>query len=140
MLCRLAPGDDDLDIPIDIEIVAAPAVDVPVNFRERLALSLRTTDARVLDAAERAYQGTWPTLQAFLLERLQRALGTSRAAFLANKGAAELLRYHQRRGFLIWSIPVPGPACMMFELPRASPDWAVLAPLVALHAAACAAG
>lgn len=136
MLCRLAPGDDDLDIPIDVEIVAAPAAGVPVNFRERLALALRTTDARLLDAAERAYQGTWPTLKAFLLDRLARAIGTSRSAYLANREAVELLRFHQDRGFLIWSIPVPGPARMVFELARASPDFAALAPLVELRGVA----
>jgi hypothetical protein len=138
LLCRLAQGDDGLDIPIDVEIVPAPAVDQPANFRHPEALALRTTDARLLDAAERAYQGTWPTLKAFLLDRLARALGTHRSELLAHRDVGDLLCYHQERGWLIWSIPVAGAQCMMFELPRTSPDYPRLAALVEPKRAAAA--
>lgn len=130
LLSRLAQADDDFSIPIDVENIDSPRADLPARFRERLALALRTTDAFVLDAAERAYQGTWPTLKAFLLDRLAVVLGTRRAAMLAGHDCASLLHYYASKERLIWSIPSSESQHMVFELPRRSAWSAKIAPLV----------
>ena len=59
LLRRLAQADSELEVPIDVEVVTPPPADAPEGFRERLALALGTTDARLLacDARESVHIG-----------------------------------------------------------------------------------
>lgn len=129
LLSRLAQPDAELEVAIDVEVVAPPPADAPVGFRERLALALRTTDARLLDAAERGYQGVWPDVRAYLCERLARARGCSPGA-LVEADTAALLRAYEAGGRLVWSIPVTDAQVMIFELPRASSRATAIASLL----------
>lgn len=129
LLSRLAQPDAELEVAIDVEVVAPPPADAPVDFRERLALALRTTDARLLDAAERGYQGTWPSVHAYLCARVEEARGLDPGA-LAAADTAELLRAHEDSGRLVWSIPVTDAEVMVFELPRSSSRATAIASLL----------
>lgn len=129
LLSRLAQPDAELEVAIDVEVVAPPPADAPIDFRERLALALRTTDARLLDAAERGYQGVWPDVHAYLCERLGQTRGLPPGELLASD-TAELLREHEGSERLVWSIPVTDAQVMIFELPRASSRATAIASLL----------
>lgn len=135
LLSRLAQADPELEVAIDVEVVAPPPADAPVDFRERLALALRTTDARLLDAAERGYQGTWPSLHDYLVERAALRHGPQLGSLLATRDPAELLRAYEGDERMVWSIPVSDAQVMVFELPRASSRAAAIAALLADHEA-----
>lgn len=130
LLCRLAQDGSEIEVPIDVEVVTPPPADAPEGFRERLALALGTTDARLLDAAERGYQGTWPSIQEFIVERLALAPGPQFSELLASRDPAELRRLYEGDQRLVWSIAVTESQCMVFELPRASSRATAIAALL----------
>ncbi|WP_096330405.1 hypothetical protein [Nannocystis exedens] len=127
LLRRLAQADSDLEVPIDVEVVTPPPADAPEGFRERLALALGTTDARLLDAAERGYKGTWTSVQAYLVDRLALTMGPNFAEALASRPPEELLRTYCGDERLVWSIAVSEAQVMVFELPRESSRAAAIA-------------
>lgn len=127
LLRRLAQADSELEVPIDVEVVTPPPADAPEGFRERLALALGTTDARLLDAAERGYKGTWATVQGYLRERLALTMGPNFAEALASREPEALLRTYCGDERLVWSIAVSDAQVMVFELPRESSRAAAIA-------------
>ncbi|MBZ5714541.1 hypothetical protein [Nannocystis pusilla] len=127
MLSRLAQTDSELEVPIDVEVVKAPPMDAPVDFRERLALALGTTDARLLDAAERGYRGTFASVHDYVRERLALATGPNFDDALASRDPDELLRRYSGDERLVWSIALSDEQVMVFELPRESSRAAAIA-------------
>ncbi|MDC0717229.1 hypothetical protein [Nannocystis bainbridge] len=126
LLRRLAQQDSDFEVPIDVEVVTPPPADAPVDFRERLALALGTTEARLLDAAERGYKGIWSSVRAYLVDRLSKAAEPS-LADLAGSRHEELLRAYCGDERLVWSIAVSEAEVMVFDLPRESSRAAAIA-------------
>ncbi|MDC0670878.1 hypothetical protein [Nannocystis radixulma] len=127
VLSRLAQADSELEVPIDVEVVKAPPTDAPVDFRERLALALGTTDARLLDAAERGYRGTFASVHDYVRERLALTTGPNFGDALASRDPDELLRRYSGDERLVWSIAVSDEQVMVFELPRESSRAAAIA-------------
>ena len=71
------------DVDITSEDVAPPPLGAPVDFRERLTLALRTTEPRILAAAEAGYRGVYPSQHDYVAERIAERLDPSLAWILA---------------------------------------------------------
>ena len=55
---------------MEVEIVARAPAGAPADFRERLALHLKTTDAARLQAAESDFRGVWESEDQYIAEQV----------------------------------------------------------------------
>ena len=90
-------GADELDI--DEETLAPAPQGAPADFRERLVLALKTTDATTLAAAERDFRGCYDSPDEYVREALARHLPDWLAWVLDScdvrrRGAREVGRHH----------------------------------------------
>jgi hypothetical protein len=104
-----------LDMEIDVEVVAPPPIGAPMDFRERLALALKTTDPSILEAAERAFRGVWPSVHDYIVERLAADLPPAMGWILACCDPAELRRGYEAGEREVWAIPLGHGQAMVFE-------------------------
>lgn len=104
-----------LDVEIDVEVVEPPPTGAPLDFRERLALALKTTDASVLTAAERSFRGVWPSLHHYLVEQVAAMLPPALSWLPASCDPAELRRRYEAEARQVWEIPLSDGRVMVFE-------------------------
>lgn len=68
------PDDELLSDDLEVEDLPPPSPHTPPDFRERLALALKTTSASVLAAAEACYVGRFPSAHAFITREISEHL------------------------------------------------------------------
>jgi hypothetical protein len=105
----------DVDIDVEVEVVAPPPNGAPLDFRERLVLALKTTDASVLAAAERAFRGVWPSIHDYIVERLAADLPPGLGWVLGCCDPAGLRRGYEAGEREVWAIPLGQGQAMVFE-------------------------
>ncbi|MCY1068050.1 hypothetical protein OV090_25130 [Nannocystis sp. RBIL2] len=105
----------ELDVDIATEDVPAPPLGAPADFRERLALALRTTEPKVLETAEAGYRGIYPSKHDYIVERIAEHLNPSLAWVLACAVPESLQRGYESGAVVVWSIPLGEGNCMVFE-------------------------
>ncbi|MCY1009496.1 hypothetical protein OV079_28810 [Nannocystis pusilla] len=104
-----------LEVEIDVEVVEPPPTGAPLDFRERLVLALKTTDASVLAAAERAFRGVWPSIHDYIVERLAADLPPGLGWVLRCCDPAGLRRGYEAGEREVWAIPLGHGQAMVFE-------------------------
>ncbi|MDC0721249.1 hypothetical protein [Nannocystis bainbridge] len=109
-----------LEVEIDVEVVAPPPNGAPLDFRERLVLALKTTDAAVLEAAEGAFRGVWPSIDAYILERLAADLPPGLGWVLDCCDPAGLRQGYEAGAREVWAIPLGHGRAMVFESRQAA--------------------
>lgn len=116
-------GGADDPVDIDIEELGPPPVGAPVDFRERLALALKTTDPAVLRDAEAAYRGVYDSEHAYIVAQVAEYLQPPDMSWLLACCDPDRLREgYEGRALVVWSIALDHGACMVFESVRESPD------------------
>jgi hypothetical protein len=103
------------DVDITPEDMAPPPLGAPVDFRERLTLALRTTEPRILAAAEAGYRGVYPSQHDYVAEQVAERLDPSLAWILACASPDKLQAGYEARTVVVWSIPLGEGTCMVFE-------------------------
>jgi len=103
------------DVDIITEDAPAPPLGAPADFRERLALALRTTEPRILEAAEAGYRGIYPSKHDYVVERVAEHLNPTLAWVLACAVPESLQRGYEAGAVVVWSIPLGEGTCMVFE-------------------------
>lgn len=103
------------DIEIATEDAPPPPRGAPVDFRERLVLALRTTEPRILDAAEADYRGVYASQHDYVAERLAEHLPPNLAWVLACATPERLQAGYEGGAVVVWSIPLGEGTCMVFE-------------------------
>jgi hypothetical protein len=105
------------DAEIDIVTEDAPPLPLgaPADFRERLVIALRTTEPRILAAAEAGYRGIFASPHEYVVEQLAAYLPPSHAWILACATPERLQAGYEAGSVVVWSIPLGGGTCMVFE-------------------------
>lgn len=107
---------------LDTEELGPPPPGAPPDFRQRLALALKTTDPDVLRDAEAAYRGVYPSVHAYIAARVAEQLRASSMEWLFACCEPRALReYYERHSLVVWSIALEPGACMVFESVREPP-------------------
>lgn len=108
-------SDTDPEIEI-LETDAPPRpCGTPPEFRELVALALKTTAADVLDAAERDYRGTYPSVEHYVHDQLVEHL-PSYMHWLLECCEPTQLRAGYENGLLrIWTITLSDGRVLLFE-------------------------
>lgn len=107
--------DSAADIDIAMEDAPPPPSGAPVDFRERLVLALRTTEPRILAAAEAGYRGVYASQHEYIVERLAEHLNPSLTWVLACAMPDKLQAGYEAGAVVVWSIPLGTGTCMVFE-------------------------
>lgn len=103
------PDDELLSGELEIETLPPRSPHTPPDFRERLALALKTTNATVLTAAEACYVGRFPSAHAFIAREISEHLPDF-LQWLLPCLDPELTRQGYEGGkLLVWTIDL-GPA------------------------------
>lgn len=87
----------------------------PPEFRELVALALKTTAADVLDAAERDYRGTYPSVDHYVHDQLAEHLPSYMHWLLECCDQAKLRNGYESGALRIWTIALPGGRVLLFE-------------------------
>ncbi|PCC73227.1 hypothetical protein SAMN02745121_03046 [Nannocystis exedens] len=103
------------EVDIATEDVLPPPLGAPADFRERLVLALRTTEPRVLEAAEAGYRGVYASQHDYVVERLSEHLNPAFAWVLACATPQSLQAGYEAGVVVVWSIPLGEGTCMVFE-------------------------
>lgn len=109
------PPGPELDVDVQVEIVAPPPVGSPVDFRERLTLALKTTDPVALAAAERDYKGVWPSEHAYLADMIAEHLPPFLAWLPLVADPERMREAYQGKALRVWSIPLDPGKALIFE-------------------------
>lgn len=108
-------SDTDPEIEI-LETDAPPRPrGTPPEFRELVALALKTTDADVLDAAERDYRGTYPNAERYVRDQLAEHLPPYMHWLLACCDQTNLRAGYENGALRIWTISLPDGRVLLFE-------------------------
>lgn len=108
-------SDTDPEIEIhETEALPRPP-GTPPEFRELIALALKTTAAVVLDAAEQDYRGTYPSAEAYVREQLAEHLPRYMRWLLACCDAERLRAGYENGALRIWTIALPDGRVLLFE-------------------------
>lgn len=98
--------------------LSLPAAGAPRRFRELVAHALGTTDASVLDAAERDYRGVFSSIHDFICNQVGEHLPVYLQWLLACCDP-EMLRAGYERGLVrVWTIRLADTRRIVFESPR----------------------
>lgn len=110
-------GADDLSVDVDVVDVPPPPAGTPPDFRERVALALKTTDETVLRDAELAYRGTFASAHEYIAQQVAAQLPDD-MRWLAAHCNPDVLRGHYEGGRLIvWEVRLRD-VVMVFESER----------------------
>jgi len=104
--------DDDIDIE-EVTVTAQPA-GAPKDFRELLALALKTVDPEVLAAAERCYKGHYESGIGYIREVVARRIPSDLQWLLACLDPVQLRLGYEGRHIVIWTIAVEN-SVLVFE-------------------------
>lgn len=108
-------SDTDPEIEI-LETDAPPRPrGTPPEFRELVALALKTTAADVLDAAERDYRGTYPSVEHYVHGQLAEHLPPYMHWLLECCDPARLRAGYENGVLWIWTIALPDCRVLLFE-------------------------
>jgi len=107
--------DTAAEIEIATEDAPPPPRGAPADFRERLVLALRTTEPRILAAAEAGYRGVYASSHDYVVERLAEHLNPCLAWVLACATPERLQAGYEAGAVVVWSIPLSEGTCMVFE-------------------------
>lgn len=107
------------DIEIVEETTAPPPPGAPREFRELLALALRTTDESALDQAERDYRGVHASVHDYLMSEILGHLPPDLDWLPAVCDPDQLrLAYQARVARSLWTIRLADGRVMVFESAR----------------------
>lgn len=109
----MSENESEID-KIDIEEVTVDARPVPPNFRELLALALKTIDPEVLGAAERSYKGRFASVEEFIRETLALRIPPELQWLLRCVDPTSLRLGYEGKHLVIWTIGVEG-GFLVFE-------------------------
>lgn len=113
----------DTDPEIEILETSSPSLPVgaPPHFRELIALTLKTTNSELLDAAEQDYRGVFTSTDAFIRGQIAEHLPTH-LQWLLTCCEPDKLRIGYERGVVhLWSIGLADGHEIVFESTR-TPD------------------
>lgn len=100
-----------------------PPPGAPVDFRQRLARALRTTDPDVLRDAEAAFRGVYDSANTYIVKQLAERVPSPDIAWLLAACHPDRLREtYEGTERLVWSIALDHGGCMVFESARESPQ------------------
>jgi hypothetical protein len=108
-------SDTDPDIEILVTDPPPRPPGTPPEFRERIALALKTTSAHVLDAAERDFRGIYPDAEHYVCAQLTEHLPKYMHWLLACCDPRRLRAGYENGALRIWTIPLPDGRVLMFE-------------------------
>ncbi len=108
-------SDTDPEIEI-LETDAPPRPrGTPPEFRELVALALKTTAADVLDAAEQDYRGTYPSAEHYVRDQLAEHLPPYMRWLLECCDPVRLQIGYENGALRIWTISLPDSRVLLFE-------------------------
>jgi len=107
----------DTDPEIEILQTDAPPRPrgTPPEFRELVALALKTTAADVLDAAEQDYRGTYLSAEHYVRDQLTEHLPPYMRWLLECCDHARLRVGYENGALRIWTIALPDGRVLLFE-------------------------
>jgi hypothetical protein len=109
------PDDQLLDDPMETEELPPQAPCTPPDFRERLVLALRTTDTRVLDAAESCYVGRFPSVHAFIVREISEHLPEFLLWLAPCLDPEQTRRGYEGGTLLVWTIALGPSDVLVFQ-------------------------
>lgn len=114
-----APEDDDPDLgPLAVEDLPPAPAGAPPDFRERLALHLKTTAPDVLRAAEADYRGRWPSAHHYIAAQVAEHLPPFLAWLPQHVEPGALRDAYEAGKLVVWTIGLPDGTCLVFESVR----------------------
>jgi len=103
----------------DIEILetdaSPPPPGTPPEFRELVALALKTTAIDVLDAAEQDLRGTYPSVDDYVRDQLGEHLPPHMRWVLECCDPVRLRAGYENGALKIWTIALPDGRVLLFE-------------------------
>lgn len=108
----------DPDIEIHETDAPPPPSGTPPEFRELIALTLKTTAADVLDAAEQDFRGTWPSVADYVRTQIADHLPPHMAWLLKCCEPVKLRAGYENGAVFIWTITLPDGRVLLFESQR----------------------
>ncbi|MBK7829443.1 hypothetical protein [Nannocystis sp.] len=111
-------SDTDPDIEILETDLPPPPAGTPLWFRELVALTLKTTDPTVLDAAEQDYRGVFASADDFIHNQLAEHLPAHLQWLPTCCDPAKLRAGYERGHIRLWTIGLPNGQVIVFESPR----------------------
>ena len=108
-------SDTNPDIEILETALPPPPAGTPLWFRELVALTLKTTDPTVLDAAEQDYRGVFDSVDHFLHNQLGEHLPRHLQWLPACCDPAKLRLGYERGLVRLWTIALPNHQVIVFE-------------------------
>lgn len=110
------PPDDTLpDEPMEVEDVPPPRPCTPPDFRQRLTLALKTTDAHVLAAAESCYVGRFSSAHAFIIREISEHLPEFLQWLVPCLDPERTRRGYEGDESVIWTITVGPSDALVFQ-------------------------
>jgi len=110
----LAPDPVD-EVAIDEAELAPQNPDAPPEFRELLALTLKTTKEDVIAAAEACFVGRFPSVHAFIIQRITDHVPPYLNWILGCLDPARTLAGYEGRELIIWTITLDENDVLVFE-------------------------
>ncbi len=111
-------SDSDPDIEVLETDVPPPPLGTPPQFRELVALALKTTDTTVLDAAEQDFRGVFGGVDDFIHNQLAEHLPDHLQWLPACCDPAKLRTGYERGLVRLWTIALANGRVIVFESPR----------------------
>lgn len=103
----------------DIEILetdaSPPPYGTPPEFRELVALALKTTAVNVLDAAEEDFRGTYASVEDYVRDQLDEHLPPHMRWVLACCDPVKLRAGYENGALRIWTIALRDGRVLLFE-------------------------
>ena len=111
----------DPDLPLDLDLERLPALPpgAPVDFWERLVRHLKTDARDTLEAAAADYRGVWASAHGYVVGRVSEQLPPILGWLLAICDPDQLRRGYEAGRLILWTVPLSGGRCMVFESVRA---------------------
>lgn len=113
-----APDSDDELGPILVEDLPPPPAGAPPDFREHLALHLKTTAPDVLRAAEADFRGVWASAHHYIAAQVAEHLPDFLAWLPGVCDPDALRRGYEAGKLVVWTIGLSGGTCLVFESVR----------------------
>ena len=109
----------DPEFSVDVVEAAAAPAGTPPEFRELVALALKTTDERVLQDAEDAYRGIFASAHDYIVQRVAETLPAELRWILACCDPTKLRTGYERGVLVVWEIRLADGRALVFESQRA---------------------
>ncbi len=110
---------DDIDITVDVVEAADAPMGTPPDFRELVALALKTTDERALQDAEDAYRGIYTSSQEYIARQVAEFLPIELQWLLPCCEPSKLRTGYENGVIVVWEIKLKDGRVLVFESDRA---------------------